>query len=578
MRAAALLLAVAPAAAFVAAGYGAMALVGFEQAEIRIIEVVFRWLAFYILGKRVLVGLTRREASGRPAAIDASPETVRLLTATYGRAGSMLVFVMIADRLSSEWLGTGSVRVLVWGLGLIWLGGWALWVIFAWRRKVGETLTRLSAEGSVVHRLGMWVAGHLAGVLLVLPLVLIVVILAAGRWLKGLLADGGLLAYLRARALRRLSRRTRQSPDGRPPRTLPERYTRQFPLYPLQGEEGEVILPREKLVASVADQIRHWRETGEDSSVVLAGEKGIGKTTMIALLERQLTEPEVLRHTLARKLRSEKALVDNLAPMLGAEGAANLGALAAHLNGGDRRVVLLDEAHNVFLRTVGGFQAFEALARLVSFTSQKVFWVLVFNSFAWDFLSRSLTRAHGFRRVVTIPSWTREEIQELIVKRNRETGFSLVFDDVLLDEDRSATGQLELLEGAEGFFRLLWEASRGNSRVATYLWLQALTPVDDATVRVGLFAEGPVARLQGLESEMVFALAAICQHENLSFDELREALNVPLDHAGFAMRFLLEYGVLEPKHTDDRRLTLAPQHYRQVLQLLRDRHLLLGEG
>ena len=77
-----------------------------------------------------------------------------------------------------------------------------------------------------------------------------------------------------------------------------------------------------------------------------------------------------------------------------------------------------------------------------------------------------------------------------------------------------------------------------------------------------------------MDPELLFALAAICQHENLSVDELRQVLNVPLDFAGFAVRFLNDYGYTEPKHTDPRRVTLAPRYYPQILRLLRDRHLL----
>jgi hypothetical protein len=248
--------------------------------------------------------------------------------------------------------------------------------------------------------------------------------------------------------------------------------------------------------------------------------------------------------------------------------------IASQLKSGDERIVLLDEAHNVFLRTVDGYDAYEALVRLVNHTSDKVFWVLVFNAFSWAFINESRKRIHYFRRLLRLPSWGQDEIQDLIVKRNKKSGFEIVFDEMLLDENRSLSGQFEVVEGADGFFRLLWETSRGNPRVATHLWLKSLTPLGENKLNVGLFGESSSEELVKMDRELLFTLAAVCQHENLSVAELKEVLNVSLDFAGFAVRYLTEYNLLEPKHTDQRRMTLAPHYYPQILKILRQNHLI----
>ena len=87
----------------------------------------------------------------------------------------------------------------------------------------------------------------------------------------------------------------------------------------------------------------------------------------------------------------------------------------------------------------------------------------------------------------------------------------------------------------------------------------------------------PSLQTAGFTLVLLFTLAAVCQHENLSMAELREVINVSADFAGFAIRFLLEFELLEPKHTDPGRLTLAPRYYPQVLKVLRQNHLLFEE-
>ncbi|HUU00009.1 MAG TPA: ATP-binding protein [Myxococcota bacterium] len=569
--------AVLPALAFIVAGYTSLALVGFSYPEIRFIEVPFRWATFYLLGRQALLGLTRQVARGRPALLRVAPATVRLLRVTYGRLGLVMALAGTVAECSRLWLGTGTLSLLVRWIAWIWLLGWAVWAMFGWRQTLSQALSARTKEGSRARRAADFMSAKKTGALLS-PLAFSYVLLA---WIAGgiyrLLVKGGLFTWMRARSLRKMSRRAAEKTAGEAPQQLPERYLKEFPLYPILGDEGAVLLPREDLLKVTIEQIESWKGTTREGSLVMVGEKGAGKTTLLALLGRRIKGLSVVDHTLPRKLITEKGLLEELAPALGLEQAANTGALAAYLNKGDERVVMLDEAHNLFLRTVGGYEAFEALVQLVTYTSERVFWIIAFNRFAWNFINHSRRKMHYFRKLLRLPDWSIEELQDLIARRNKRAGMTVRFSDSLLDKERSTTGDLELLEGADGYFRLLRNASGGNTRVATYLWLNSLRSVSDDELRVDLFREEPIEPLMNLDDELLYALAAVCQHENLSVDELRKVLNVPVDFAGFAVRFLSEYGYLEPKHNDSRRVTLAPGYYRQVIQVLRDRHLLFEE-
>jgi hypothetical protein len=287
----------------------------------------------------------------------------------------------------------------------------------------------------------------------------------------------------------------------------------------------------------------------------------------------------VTRHIFSKKLRSEQELVTHMCRGLDHDGTvADVNDLAEHLNAKSTQVILLDEAHNVFLRAVDGFRAVKALVNLVDATSDKVFWVLVFNNNSWSFLNRAKPDVRAFRRVLRLPPWSQDELKDLVARRNERSGLMIEFDEVLLDAETSSTGGFELISSADGFFRLLWEASRGNPRVATYIWLNALTALSDKRIRVGLMREESSEFLTDLDTGMLFALASFAQHENLSFEELSRALNISSDEAGYAARYLLEYGLLEPKHTDATRFTLAPRFHQQVIRTLRERHLLYREA
>lgn len=575
--------AVLPTLLVAAALYLAMALVGFHYPEIQFVEVVVRWLVLYKFGGRALGGLTKRVSRGRPAFIQLSPDVAELLAGTYRKLGLVMALAAVVLEWTTQWFGSGILGSIIgWGLWG-WLAIWTLWALVTWRQVVGAALQRRYVPDSTakrwsnvvqrMHDIGGWIAGRRLGMLLSAPAILLLVLDSLYRKIRFLLYEGGIMAFFRARMIRRLAG-TKNKEKAGTPSVLPDAYLQEFPLYPIFDEENAVILPRQKNVDVMLSQIDKWRVSKLDSSLVMIGEKGVGKTTLLSLLEQQLSG-KVIRHSIRQKLKSEKALSAELGELLGmADSPKVVGAIAGYLNDGEERVILLDEAHNVFLRTIDGYDAYEALIRLVNVTSQYVFWVLVFNSFSFSFLNASKQRVHYFRKLHHLPSWTRDELFELISKRNKHSGFEIEFDEVLLDASRSTTGDFEVIEGAEGFFRLLWENSAGNPRVATCLWLDALTISAENKIKVGIFSETLATDISKMDRELLYTLAAVCQHENLSVAELRDVLNVSSDFANFAVRFLTEYGLLEPKHTDTRRHTLAPRFYPQVLKMLRGHHLL----
>ncbi len=573
VRWAALAQALLPALVFLAAGYGALFLVGFRHVEIRFIEVAFRYGMLFVLGRQLLLGLTLQVSRRQPALLHMAPVRVDLLRISYDRLGLGLALAASLEEWSRLWLGAGSLSALCRWAVWLWVLVWSLWAALAWRRALGETLLGKGREGSPWRKLGRLMTEHVVFALLSpVALVLVVADAIVGAVRSGL-QEGGFFTFLRARSLRRMSRRATEVAE-QPPGELPERYTREFPLYPILGEEEAEVIVRRAEVDRVLEQLERWKASRQDGSLVLIGDKGIGKTTMAALLTRRITSLPVSFHTVSRKIRNEKDLVRDLAPVVGDPDAANIGMLSSHLNQGEERVLLIDEAHNLFLRTVDGYQAYEALVRLVNFTSNRVFWILVFNRFSWEFLNQSRRRVHYFRKLLHLQPWSADDLKELIARRNERAGLNVQFDEFLLDGGGRAGEELELVESVDAYFQLLRESSGGNPRVATYLWLNSLRPLSENRLRLGLFREESTEHLEKLDSELLFALAAICQHENLSVAELREELNVPLDFAGFAMRYLSEYGYIEPKHTDGNRFTLAPRFYPQVLKVLRARHLL----
>ncbi len=533
---------------------------------LRTVGLPFLW---YALGLQLLIGLTTRITWGRPALIEVTPAKLPRLRLTYARLGLIVAGAAALDGLARSIIGEGVVVLLIDALAITWVAVWAAWEAVEWRASLAEWWQGMLPEepASVERRCADWMARSRLG------FVLSPFVVARGflRWLVGFVgARTNISALLAARRVRRAAEADATPPTGE---GVPEDYLREFPLRPILGGDDALLLPRDETVKEILAQIEHWREAKSQGSIALVGEKGSGKTTLAALVARGVAEPEVVQHTLQGKPADGEALFRDLSQSLPANGASNLEEWIEGLNVGPERVVLIDEAHNVFLRTVGGYRAYDALIDVVNATSSRIFWIILFNSFTWRFLNESRSRLHFFRKLIEVPSWSSDELRDLIRRRNKQTGFDVEFDEMLLTGERGSEG-LELVEGADGYFRLLRETSGGNPRIATRLWLSSLTVVGEKKLRVSAFREPSSTALGKMSDELLFALAAIAQHENLSTDELRRVLNVSEGIARFAMRYLVEAELIVGKEESPDRFTLAAGLYRQTLRALRQKHLL----
>lgn len=535
-------------------------------------------LCLYAIGRQLLIGATRRITTGRPALIEILPATLEKLTRTYATLGWVVAIAYILDGTARVVIGAGRLVALIDGAVLVWVGVWAAWETIRWRIPLARAWSRVVPETpeeeppSLEANVASWMETSAFGFLLSGPALLRVALTPAARAVSATATDTNVVQTIRAWLLRRRSRKVEIS--GEASGELPEEYLEAFPLHPILGEDDALLVSREELLETILAQFKTWKQSQADGSLALIGEKGIGKTTLAAQISRKVDDIELVQHTIRGKPTTREELIAALSAAFEAPPGLDLEGLTQWLCEGPERVILLDEAHNVFLRRVDGYGAYDALIDLVNATTSKVFWVVLFNSFTWRFLNESRGRVHYFRKLVQVPNWTAEEIQKLVLLRNKRTGFELRFNDLLLSDDRTQSGGLELVEESEGYFRLLWESSGGNPRIATKLWLSSLSFLREKQLAVGLFRESSSEALSGVKDDVLFSLAAICQHENLSAAELARVLNLPEGFARFAIQYLNESGVLEAKDASGERYTLAPTHYRAALRLLRRRHLI----
>ncbi|WP_417334734.1 AAA family ATPase [Halobacteriovorax marinus] len=312
---------------------------------------------------------------------------------------------------------------------------------------------------------------------------------------------------------------------------IPNEYKEKFTFNSLDVEEHYVNHTSE-IEESICNEIVEWiDEKSEEHSVVVYGDKGIGKTTLLKKVIRDMegryTDELSCVYTKvpAKTIDREKAhtfIVNALG--LEENGSFDLYKLDKMLE--KKTVLVIDEAQNLFLSHTKGFSAYNGLLNMINLSTENIFWVLSFNKYSWLYLDRAFGRSQFFRNIFPLKGWDDTAIKELIFKRHLSSEYKLSYD-LLINATRSQDEMDRYTTVESKFFKLLWELSRGNPRAALYLWLTSLSRRNSKTFNVHIPKDADLDSLDKLADDIFFVIASVLKHENLSPNEIESTTNLP---------------------------------------------------
>lgn len=344
------------------------------------------------------------------------------------------------------------------------------------------------------------------------------------------------------------------------------------------NEDCLVIDANERAFNKVKREISSWMAyVEEDQSVAIHGEKGVGKTTLLNRIEAEFSELlDVIRITVPQKVWNREGLTGFLSKELGFETSDNVkkGILTLNKSLLKNTLVLIDDAHNLFLGKYGGFEAFREFVNLVNLKTDKIFWCSTFNKYSWAFIKGVMGSSQYLRTEIALEGWSDRALKDLILKRHKLSNYTLSYDQMIL-ASRSTVGHSEaIVEAEDQFFRLLWEQSKGNPRVAQYLWVNSLSMHGKNTLRVFLPESPKINLFNTLDDNSWFVFAAIAKHENLTRSEVAATTNLDWALVAHSIKFGLENKLLYKGDDNRYRLHLAYQH--DVIKQLRMKNFIYG--
>ncbi|MCP5144030.1 MAG: hypothetical protein H6978_04330 [Gammaproteobacteria bacterium] len=523
---------------------------------------VARYVVFYLIGVRLLrelfagASFGQRSVSAR-AALQAAERALAGL-ARYALITATLIYVF------ETLVGRLLVRGLLVEMSLF--GGLLLAMFMAWRsrRFIAATAERQASERmarTIQWLCRGWVApfGALASVGL----------LAWSAVAGQLRETGGNFEFAKRISawmfLRRIRGKDVDAIVVRSPE-LPQDYREAFDLYHPPVPDVRVD-PHTGDLEALFKAVDQWQVSGEfGGGIAICGYKGAGKSTLLARLAERGGDLRVITGTVAGKCTTAAQAASFFSGLLGLDLTRGAAALA-EAQEIPRTLVLLDDAHNLFLRQRGGFEGFRYFLSLLNVNHPDLFWCAAFNQYPWAYLQDVFARELPFRSVRLLQPWGDEDIEELITRRHSRTRYRLRFDRVIMATDATAGEYIE-----SRFFRLLWEQSRGIPRAALALWLKSLTFDDRRTMKVSLPDLSNVEQLADIPQEAMFIFAALVRHENLTAAEAQAVTGLAQALVRYAFARGREIGLVE--RGDDRRYRIAPSWSTAVNGFLKDRNLI----
>jgi hypothetical protein len=329
-----------------------------------------------------------------------------------------------------------------------------------------------------------------------------------------------------------------------------------------------------------------WKAEKIRGMIAISSDRGTGKSRMLDQFERSIEDEFAIRRiappdqlTDADEALAWLARSMDAAPETWPTGTtAKAEALIQSIGALPRQVILVDDAHNLFLRAVGGFRALRRVLDVMHATADRHLWVCAFHGPAWGFLEgvAEAVNLAVFRRRVSLSPLGADALAFWLENRTRAADLEPDYQDLISDSVLGAEPDRARERARRAFWRLLADEAQGNPRIASGYWLTALREGDTPEqVRVGLFASPQIADLEDLGSRDLFVLTAIVIHDGLTIEHLAEVLNLPAGLCRAGCRRLEGRGLLAGDVRGSH-YAITPAWAPAIQRVLRNRQFLHG--
>ena len=324
----------------------------------------------------------------------------------------------------------------------------------------------------------------------------------------------------------------------------------------------------------IFNSLTQWKkDQSSDNILLITGDQGSGKTTLIELIRSRWQDTEVTTLEVPAKTTTPAAVHKLIAQHFGNTAEESVGALVAQEDQLQPQVVIVENAHNLFLSEVGHLDGFRSFNQYLNARLTKVFWVVVMYSASWNFLSRVYERELHFSNIYQLSRWSPANIRKLILSRHQGSRRRIRYDELLLSA--SAGNESSSVRAADSrVFNILWEQCGGNPLVALHLWVAACRS-KGWIVEIAVPEKPSSTPLKTLKDDPCFIFAAIIIHESLNSDEIGKVTHYPETIVRHALKLGMKMGLLQ--RDEQRRYRIHPLWQGTLSSFLYSKNMILNQ-
>lgn len=311
------------------------------------------------------------------------------------------------------------------------------------------------------------------------------------------------------------------------------------------------------------------------STCAIVGEKGAGKSIFIRLMMKEVfTKHDVVEINFTDTVWQPEEIIQKIAGELKIKDPENLEELIDSINRKKKRiVVILENIQNCYIRNISGFEALEQLMFLISETNKNILWVTSSTRYGWLFLDKVMNVGDYFTHAAETDNLTAVQIKDLVLRRHMASGYQLRFlPDEATKKSRSYKKVMDSEEKTQEhlrdkYFDKLSKLSEGNPSIAMIYWIRSIKEFDDTHFYISPFEFGAIRRIDELDSNELFSLAAFVLHDSLNAEELALIVHKPIRECKLTVSRLTSQSILVK---NEHGFELNQLIYRQVVRVLKE--------
>lgn len=324
---------------------------------------------------------------------------------------------------------------------------------------------------------------------------------------------------------------------------LPVIYQHLFDNLPVK--EPNLFLYRNEEIARLEKAYDNWINSNYSATLV-TGENGSGKTSLINYYaEYHKTNYQIIRFDVTKSYYTEEHFFQLMNALFGQTNLKSDDELKQFYESNTtRKIIILDGVERLFLRIVNGFECLNKLLTFIVSTNEKFLWICSISKYSLEYLKKTIAINDYFDFEINLDTLDLEEVEEIILKRNRLGGYKVLYSTEVEIKNGNKTEETnqELLK--QDFFKELYKFAQSNIQLSLYYWLQSINTVDDYNVEVGDFAMPDFSFLDSFSFEKIFTLYLIVIHGKITAEEHALIFNQPLYLSQKTLYILKEDSVL----------------------------------